>query len=197
VSSGSARELKRLKILRCARERFAHHGFDKVSVAEIAATAHVSPATIYNNFGTKANLAREVVGDLVLELLTRYREILASDLPFAAKLEQIVFDKTEIVRQYQGGLLKTVYESDPSIRDMVEGLWRDEFDRLTVGLLEEGRRHGYVTPDVSHEALLLYLEVLRRGVLASSAGISAADASPELIRDLNLLILHGLVGPTG
>ncbi|MBN1856901.1 MAG: TetR/AcrR family transcriptional regulator [Dehalococcoidia bacterium] len=188
------KEQKREAILRQAQEQFATHGFEKVSVSEIAAGAHVSPATIYNHFGTKDNLAREVIRQLLLSLLQRYRGIVESELPFPEKLVAIVFDKAEIAGQYRGELLRTAYEGNQEMRELVDNLWRTEFNRLTEDLFEQGKRQGHVNRDTSHEALLLYLDIVRKGIFASSAELSATAAHSSLIRELNFLILYGLLG---
>src|SRR6188768_1376635 len=53
--------LKRSAILDAARELFLSDGFDRTSVDAIAAYAGVSKRTVYDYFGDKQTLLREVV----------------------------------------------------------------------------------------------------------------------------------------
>ena len=185
---------KRKSILQHAEELFSRHGFERVSIVEIARNAHVSPATVYNHFGTKQQLAREVIQSVIHTALEKYRAIIESERPFPAKVETIVLDKAQIASRYQGELLRTAYETDPDLRVLVQNLWQTEFDRLTLDLLDQGRRCGYVNFEVSREVLLLYLEIVRTGVFSSSSRLSDASLNPGAIQELNHLVLYGLMG---
>jgi hypothetical protein len=52
----SPRERRATKVLDAAQELFATRGYEATLVAEIAESASVAPATIYNYFSTKPNL---------------------------------------------------------------------------------------------------------------------------------------------
>lgn len=72
----AGRKMRRTRqtIADTARRLFTEHGFDHVSVAQIAAEAEVAEKTVYNHFPTKADLVFDA-NDLVLErLLAAVRE---------------------------------------------------------------------------------------------------------------------------
>lgn len=54
---------KRLDALRGAATVFARDGYTRASIDQIAAAAQVSTRTLYNHFGDKAGLFREVIQD--------------------------------------------------------------------------------------------------------------------------------------
>jgi AcrR family transcriptional regulator len=54
------RERRVTKVLDAAQELFATRGYEATLVAEIAESASVAPATIYNYFSTKPNLLMEL-----------------------------------------------------------------------------------------------------------------------------------------
>jgi AcrR family transcriptional regulator len=72
------RERKKLKtrqlIADTARRLFAEHGFERVTVTEIAREAEVSPATVFNYFPTKEDLFYSRLEAFEDELLTAIRE---------------------------------------------------------------------------------------------------------------------------
>ena len=191
------KDRKRHAILQAAQELFSAHGFDRVSINEIADSASVSPGTVYNHFGTKHNLMREVVESLIRALLDKYRTIISSEMAFPEKIETIVFDKARVASQFRGELLRTAYESSPDIRDLVEQLWHTEFDQLTVDLLEQGKSQGYVDHAASRDALMLYLDVVRSGTLANTSRLADPSLAPGVIEEFNLLVLYGLMGTRG
>jgi AcrR family transcriptional regulator len=188
------KEQKRQSILRVATELFKIYGFKKASINDIARKANVSQVTIYNHFGSKEGLAREVVKAIVLGILERAREIIEENRPFPEKLETIIFDKANIASQYHGELMQIAAQSDPEMRQWIESLWRGDVNKVTVELIEEGKKQGFISTRQSAESVMLYLEILRRGVFASPDLLANMEPNVELYRELNLLFVYGLVG---
>lgn len=188
------KEQKKKVIIEAALELFRLHGFKKASISDIARAADVSQVTIYNHFGSKDGLVREVVKALLLRILDRAREIIRDDKTFPDKLETIIFDKTQIAVDYHGELMQTAARSDPELRDWIEAFWRDDVRKVTMELLEEGKRGGYIKLELSEDLLLLYLELIRRGVFASPDLMAEIKPDLEIYRQLNYLFIYGLVG---
>jgi AcrR family transcriptional regulator len=66
-------------ITEAAWRLFAERGFDAVTVADVAAAAEVSPATVFNYFGTKEDLVYGRMEAFEEELLAAIRERPAGD----------------------------------------------------------------------------------------------------------------------
>jgi AcrR family transcriptional regulator len=66
-------------ITEAAWRLFAERGFDAVTVADVAAAAEVSPATVFNYFGTKEDLVYGRMEAFEAELLAAIRERPAGD----------------------------------------------------------------------------------------------------------------------
>jgi len=188
------KEQKKENIRQAALELFKLYGFEKVSINDISQKARVSHVTIYNHFGTKEELVREILKTLLLDMLEKYRVIVKGEKSFLEKLEIIVFDKTEIASQFQGELLQSAARSDPAIQHFIESLWQREVNKLTLDFIEEGQRAGHVNRELSLEAILAYFEILRKGVFASSELLANTARNAEFARDLVSLIHYGLMG---
>lgn len=188
------KEQKKENIRQAALELFKLHGFEKVSISDIAHKAHVSHVTIYNHFGTKEELVREILKTLLLDTLEKYRAIVKGEKSFLEKLEIIVFDKTEIASQFQGELLQSAARSDPAIQYFIESLWQREINQLTLDFIEEGKKAGHVNQELSPEVILAYFEVLRKGMFASSELLANTAHNAEFARNLVSLIHYGLMG---
>ena len=188
------KEQKKESIRRAALELFQVHGFKKVSINDIASKAGVSQVTIYNHFGSKDELVHDIVKAVFLSYIEKYRAIIKGEKSFAEKLESMVFEKTDLASQYHGEWIQTVVQSYPEIQQFIETVWQQEVNQLMIDFFEEGGKQGYVNPELSQEALLLYLEILRKGVFASSSLIAKTENSEKLMRDLISLSLYGLVG---
>ena len=74
----SRAEKNRTGIIRAATELFLLQGIKKVSVSDIAQKAGVTPATIYNQFGSKDVLVREVIIEWFSKTLEDYKQVLES-----------------------------------------------------------------------------------------------------------------------
>jgi len=188
------KEQKKEAIRQAALELFKLYGFERVSIADIARKAKVSHVTIYNHFGSKEELVREVTKSLLLDLLKKYQAIIEGDKTFPEKLEIIFLDKTEIASQFQGELLQTAASSDPLVLDFIESLWQKEFNQLTLNFIEEGKNSGYINEQLSQEAILAYLEILRKGMRAIPGLLTSRATKPEFTHDLVSLIHFGLMG---
>lgn len=97
---------------------------------------------------------REAIKKLSLNLLEKYRTVINGKGTFVEKLEYLVFDRIEILSQYQGGLAGTLIMVDPDIKQFVTSLRQQEFNQLTKKLFEEGKKEGYVNPKMPDEFIL-------------------------------------------
>lgn len=185
---------KKDSVRRAALELFKTYGFQKVSISEIARRAGVSQVTIYNHFGSKAELVRDVLKWHMLEILEKYRNTMQSDEPFMEKLESIVFDKSQIVGEFQGELLTTIVEEDPALKTFLEELYINNVMPMMSAFFNEGIQQGYISPKISMETILLYLEIIRRGFYDIPDIVAQTHRKPELLKELIQLMTYGLNG---
>ena len=78
--------------------------------------------------------------------------------------------------------------------------WRyklDEFEqeakKITLDLFEEGKKEGFLSRDISEQTLVIYLDILKSGIAANSKLYADEESYPRIVRELNELILYGLV----
>ena len=190
------KERKKESIQRAALELFQTHGFKKVSIKDIAGKAGVSPVTIYNHFGSKDRLVREVVKTQLSGMMDKYRAIIDGEGSFPEKLEAIVFDKAETASRFQGELAQAAFQNDPEMMQFIDTLMQQDAVQMMIDLFEDGKREGYVNTKLSREAFLLWIELLRRGISASSDLLADIKPDTEFYRELNYLFVHGLMGKT-
>ena len=188
------KEQKKENIRRAALELFKIYGMKKVSINDIASRAAVSPVTIYNHFGSKEELVRDVVKQLILSLQEKYQAIIEGEKPFLEKLELIVFDKTQIAREYNGEFIQRAISNDPEIQQFINSIWERKVNRLMIDFFEEGKRQGYINPELSQEIILLYTEIFRQGLMAHPGLFAAPEHNVRLIRELSSVYLYGVMG---
>lgn len=77
-----------------AMSLFFEHGYDAVTVAEVARKAGVSPATVFNYFGAKEDLFFDEVAELQAELVESVRRCPPGESVLAALRAQVVSQLT-------------------------------------------------------------------------------------------------------
>lgn len=194
--SGSQRrtESKKEAIRRAALQLFRLRGFKKVTIREIAREADVSQVTIYNYFGSKEGLIRDVVRSLTQDVINEYRVLISDERPFPDKLEGIVLGKTRLVSQYGGELVERLVSKDREMQEYVRRTYEREIVPMIVDFFAEGKRKGYVNPELSHEAILTYTEIFRNGLMAKPELLAGSGEPVKLVRELMALYFYGLMG---
>jgi AcrR family transcriptional regulator len=188
------KEQKKESIRRAAIELFQNHGFKKVSISDIAKRADVSQVTIYNHFGSKEELVRDVLQWYAMMLLARYKSIMESDRPFLEKLEEIVFDKSEVISQFQGELMQTWMQNDPEMQEFINNLYASHVMPIARNFFNEGLQQGNIDRKFSLEAIMVYFEILRQGFFNTPELSERAQSNPGLMKELIRLMTYGLNG---
>ncbi len=199
VVKASERRIERNKerILRAALELFRVHGIRKAAINDIAQKAGVSPATVYNHFGSKEDLVRSAVKHFLTSAVADLRKIIEGGLPFLEKLEQIILYKSDILGQYQGEFMQTLISEDPEIRHIVDAVYLVEIRQSIIDFYEEGKRQGYVNPELSTETIMRYSLIVRSGMAAESSLSEDPEHNRKWLQELTPLFLYGRLGKPG
>ena len=186
-------------IRKAAWELFSQFGVDKVSIADIARKADVSPATIYNNFGNKEGLVREFVAAAVNQLTDHAQEILTSKRSYREKMTAFFqfisgmiangrrLDTESILFTGTVDLL-----NDPDIKK-IRTEAQEKMIHLLLGLIREGKQQGHVNPDLTEEALSVYFSAFME-IFTSPKLQHQYHHQPDLVRQLGSLMIDGLSG---
>ncbi len=195
----SERRIERNKerILQATLELFQVHGIKKTTTNDIAQKAGVSPATVYNHFGSKEELVYATVKHFLTRVGAEFRKIVEGTLPFPEKLEHLLLYKQDIFGQYQGELMQTLISEDPEIRQIVESVSQVEITPYAIEFYEDGKRQGYINPDLSTETIMHYSEIIRRGMAVESSLSEDPEYKRKLLQELIPLYLYGILGKPG
>ncbi len=148
------RERSRARIIEAARSLFAEHGFETVSMDDVAAEARVSRTTVFNHFPTKQALL-EGVTERILE---GYEELLAGSLRSTGTT---VVDR---VRRL--------------FRDMGRGVTRES--RLHRAVFREISR-VMLTPDEPGRAFVIRREAIERLTQLMTQGQAAGELRTDVM----------------
>ncbi|MFC1911564.1 TetR/AcrR family transcriptional regulator [Chloroflexota bacterium] len=187
-------ERNRERILRATLELFQVHGIKKTTTNDIARKAGVSPATVYNHFGSKEDLVRATVKYFLTSTAADFSKIFKEDLSFLEKMEQILLYKSDMLGQYQGEFMQTIISEDPEIRHIVDSEYLTEIRQIVINFYEEGKKQGYVNPELSTEAIMRYMLIVRSGMSAESVLSEDPEYNRKMMQELAPLFLYGIMG---
>ncbi len=187
-------EQNKERIIRAALELFLVRGIRKTAMTDIAQNAGLSPATIYNHFGSKEDLVYATVKHFVTSAGADFRKIVEGNLPFLEKLEQVLLYKQEIFGQYQGELLQTIVSDNSEIRQFIDSVYLVEIRQTLNDFYEQGKRQGYINQELSAETLIRYSEIMRKGMAAESSLSKDPERNLKLLQELIPLYLYGILG---
>ena len=187
-------ERNRERVLQAALELFQFHGIKKVAINDIAQKAGVTPATVYNQFGNKDALVYEAVKTWYINTLEDYQQVLQAKQPFDEKFQNIILFKMNLASKIHGEFLLATTSDDPEIRQFLESEYMVEMKQSVFNFLDEGRRQGYINPELSMESFLRFTEIIRKGINAESDLSADPDYSTKLLREISPLILYGMFG---
>lgn len=186
------RQEKKRAIIEAAVELFNQHGFDRVTVAEIAKKAHVAKVSIYNFFESKDNLRREIIKETLDESLNRFVDLIAEEKSFVHKIQEYLEFRIKFLPKYNYQFFFDSIEIDPILRNYFHG-YTEKNKQLIMSFIEEGKREGYFSSKISNEAISVYIDMYHSYFLNNRTIISDFENNPELSKEVHLLFLDGLI----
>ncbi len=172
------RRRTRARIAQVAMALFAERGFERVSVAEIAAAAEVSEKTVFNYFGSKVGLFFDEGDDLLAELLhaVRTRPAGASALESVGGFLDSLGEWAAHRRppRPSAGFRRLVAESPALQAARREMFARYEAALAAVLAAETGAAHDAVESFVAAAALIAVLRVAFEASTGTTAGNDGA-----------------------
>ena len=184
------RDEVRAAVIDAAADLFARHGTASVSIRDIAAHARVNHGLVHRHFGSKEELVREVIGDLIAKIAGEIgaRAADGRELPIATLLAtgQSRYFRVLARALLDGVDVHTMQRSFPVVTALHSAA-------------ENARAHGSLPRDVDPKLAVAAAVSLGLGWLVFEPFVVAAlglDAEPEVLRrDMAETMLKLLRGP--
>jgi AcrR family transcriptional regulator len=182
----SLRERKKQQTRKAIRDAamrlFLEHGFDRVSVAEVARAADVSEQTVFNYFPTKEDLVYERMDTFEQELLAAVRERPAGETPLRA-FARFILDRSDSALAGDGrrrvAELTRLVSASPSLIARERQIVARYTDALAELLAEEtAAAPDDIRPRVAAEAMMAFhrslIDFVRQRALSRRSGAQLA-----------------------
>jgi AcrR family transcriptional regulator len=183
---------KKKAIMQTALELFDRYGFDKVTVTEIAEKAHVSKVSIYNFFESKDNLRKTIIKDILDESIGKVQELIEKEGNFIDKIGEYIQIRTWYYGKHSLQFFFDAIESDLELRQYI-----DDFNasnkRLVMEFIDEGKRSGVFSLDVSDTAIEIVIDMFQTYLLHNREIRNMFERNPKLAQEVNMLFMNGLI----
>jgi AcrR family transcriptional regulator len=188
----------RAAIAKAATELFAEHGFEAVTVEQIARTAGVARQTVFNYFDTK----EEMLFDRVTAV--RKRGSTAAPVEVFRAHTSAFWERIKAAAPGEASPADfwSVIESSPALRDHLEVVFARH--ARAVGI-ELARERGLPDDDASSHAIARALCAINSAILTCGLHRIARGGDPAVVAEQMLadadgsygLLEHGLIGRHG
>ena len=155
--------LKEYEILNAARERFAHYGFSKVTMEEIASDIGMGKASLYYYFPTKEELFKAVIYKEQNLFVEEIEKLFSRKISAENKLKNYVKKRLEYFHQLVN--LSTLnVNTFADIKMMFKELFRDfELKELNLiqKIIREGKANGEFSSKLKQDTAKIFLHLLQ------------------------------------
>jgi len=190
----------RQRIADTALRLFAEHGFDQVTVAEVAREAEVSEATLFNYFSTKEDLVYSRMGDYEARLIDAIRNRDPATSALAALTELLLRPQPDRLGKQDSERLAAMARmvtASPALLARERQVFSEATAELAALLAEQTQADaGDITPWVVANALMgvhhAVLDAVRRGALAGQSNPGLASDIRAQAQQALALLEHGL-----
>ncbi|MCL2370985.1 MAG: TetR/AcrR family transcriptional regulator [Firmicutes bacterium] len=147
------------KITLSAQKLFFERGYTDVTISDIASEADVSRVTLFKYFGSKEDLAKAVVHNILEERMTDSLKIMSDNtLSFRQKFDAMVTSKKDYRLTMNDELMSSPFFSDVMLQKIFGQEMRDYFRQSMGQFIEEGKKEGALSKDIPSDAILDYMD---------------------------------------
>ncbi|WP_141436269.1 TetR/AcrR family transcriptional regulator [Bacillus cereus] len=188
------KEKKKRAIKEAAFVLFSERGFNEVKIEDIAKEANVSQVTIYNHFGSKDALFRELIQEFVENEFHYYKELAAEDIPFHEMMQKMIIRKMETGGLFQPDMLLQMMQKDEALREFIYRYQNEKILPWYLEILERAQQKNEINPNLSKEMMLLYIQMFIK--LGDDFGAKLLERDREKhIQDIVTMFFYGLSVP--
>ncbi|WP_332691740.1 TetR/AcrR family transcriptional regulator [Halalkalibacter lacteus] len=184
------KEQKKRNILEASLALFMEYGIQKVSISEIAKQANVSQVTIYNYFENKHTLIHEVFLYYIDKASSDFEKIVHDNIPFPEKIKKIIFNKREIANQIHMEFYQYMMKEYSTEGNYIEKIYVEKAVPYFTQLFKDGKEQGYVDPNLSDEAILFYVQMLKDYIQREEV----YQKILPLTEDITSIFFYGIIG---
>ncbi|MDQ6421963.1 TetR/AcrR family transcriptional regulator [Paenibacillus sp. LHD-117] len=149
------------QIYNVSLQLFSKYGYQKVSINEIAQMANVSPATIYNYFGTKEQLYADMLMNWMDKQLQQYENIVASGRSFPEKMKNIMLIEAKNLKIISDVFTQAASSEWSGLAQLMKDYVEEKVEPFFMKFVALGKQEGYIHRDLTEELTMMYFTMFK------------------------------------
>lgn len=167
----------------------------QIRISDIAGKAGVSQVTIYNYFGSKEALIREVFQDYIEKIMVEFEALVGGSGTLKEKIEYIILQKKKTSHIFHPSVIAELMQEDPEIRNFVQQNYEERSVPMVVDLITKSKAKGEISEHISVETVMLYLNMLNESSYRMMESLQFNDNQDKLIEEMVQVFFYGICGP--
>ncbi|MNW37791.1 transcriptional regulator BetI [compost metagenome] len=182
------------KIMRTTLDMLRTSDPKRIRIADISKMAKVSQVTIYNYFGSKEELLRDVFKSYIDTAVHEFGEYMDGNHSLKEKIEHIIFLEKEAYRELPPKLIKDLVIDDHELAAYIEKLYQDVSMPMMVRIIEEGKNSGEISEDVSVENVLAFIQLYMNQYQTILEMAERSEDMDRFLEGMVQLFFYGVCG---
>lgn len=176
-----------------AIELFSEKGYDSATITDLAERLSISRGPIYYHFKDKYGMYSAAYDRFEESLIQIHERAFATDKPLMDQMEELVYEYVIHFSKFGGNFFSLLNELEElqEIRIRFDAMSKELFDDK-VRMVEEAQREGVFISSIPAERVVKYVNLVFLSVQNGIDQKFLSPDSPEEIRDLIEVSLHGL-----
>ena len=189
----------REKLIEVARQLFARKGIENTTMNDIANASEKGRRTIYTYFKNKREIYNAVVEKESEQLVTRLREVLATDLKPTEKLMSYIDKRFDIVvetvhHHQDTAMLRTLFIREVKRVERIRNLAVEKEMEMLRQIIRDGLKTGEFDPekvDGVYSTMIMLFQGIELSYMRANFEQMGVDAS-KLRNQIKQFIINGI-----
>lgn len=171
---------------------FLKHGFKRISIEEICATAGVSKMTFYKYFDNKIDLLKVLLRQMSDKQMEKYNNIMHEDTPYSARVERIIRMKQDQAAFMGQELFNDLYKNAPEeITEFLHELGNEVFTTVRNDFIK-AQKEGHIRQDLNPDFIVYFMNHMI-DMVSDPRLLKMYDSSKNLIHELTRFFFYGIL----
>lgn len=189
--SDHSQNIKYQHILSAGKALFWKHGVKRVSVEEICSQSNVSKMTFYKFFKNKRELALAILEDTSGAAFIKYKELIAKECSFTAKVNAMLQMKLEGTKDISQEFIMDIYQNPAlNLLPYIEELGKKSL-AITIEFLLDSQKKGFIRKEIKIDFILYYFNQMLQ-MTTDTALLSKYDKPQDLIMEATEFFFYGI-----